>query len=120
MMMRLGVLVELLAIVALMLGVPVPISASVALLAATPTTAVTLFRLLKSDKSGGSLVDVAFLFFTWAMLPCLVALYATDGVSETTFRFIVAIRVAAAFNIWTISNKWSHTVANKEKLSVEQ
>jgi len=117
--MRFGVLIELLAIIALMLGVPVPISATVALIAATPTTGVALFRLLNSDRSGGTLIDVAFLFFTWAMLPCLVALYATDGVSETTFRFIVTVRVAAAFNIWTLSNRWSHSEAGKEKLPAD-
>jgi len=113
-MMRFGVLVELLAIIALMLGVPVPISATVALAAATPTTAVALFRLLKSDRSGGSVVDVAFLFFTWALLPCLIALYATDGVSETVFRFVVTVRVFAAANIWAMLNQSHHSVTVNE------
>ncbi len=119
MMMRFGLLIELLAIIALVLGVPVPVSATVALIAATPTTAVALFRLLKSDRGGGGPVDVAFLFFTWAMLPCLVALYATGGVSETAFRFIVTIRVFAAASIWALLNRWSYSEDGKDNLTAD-
>lgn len=112
--MRLGVFVELVAIIAVMGGVPVPISGTVALLAATPVSAIVIYRLLKLDRSGGSLVDVVFHFFTWAMLPCLLAMYATDGVGEANFRFIVATRLAAAADTWRLLRRWNKAEAAQE------
>lgn len=114
MMMRSGVLIELLAIIALMAGVPVPVSATVALLAATPTSAVVIYGLLKSDRSGGSLVDVAFHFFTWAMLACLLAMYAADGIGEANFRFIVSVRVATAADTWRLLRRWHQSEIEKQ------
>ena len=105
-MMRLGVLVELLAIIALIAGVPVALAGTVALIAATPTSAVAIYRTLKTERTAIGAVDVAFLFFTWAMIPCLLLQHATGGVGENVFRFIVSIRIVAAVSIWRHSSEW--------------
>ena len=106
-MMNLCVLVELAAIVALIVGVPVPLAGMVALLAATPATAVVIWRILKTDKTVSGVVDVAFLFFSWASLPCLLALHARGGVGENVFRLIVALRVFAAVSIRRLCLQWT-------------
>lgn len=103
------VLVELLAIAALIVGVPVPVAGTLALLAATPATAVALWRILKSDRTFNGVVDSAFYLFTWTLLPCLLALYATDGVGENVFRLIVAARVFAAVCIWRFCSQSRQT-----------
>lgn len=113
MFMRSGILIELLALIALMSGIPVPVSATVALVAATPTSAIAIYRLLRSDKSGGGVLDVVFLFFTWTMLPCLLLLHATDRESEAVVRLIAWTRVFAAVSIWSLLNRW-HRDATEE------
>jgi hypothetical protein len=100
------VLVELLAIVALIVGVPVPAAGTTALLAATPASAVTIWRTLKTDKTFNGVVDTAFYFSTWTSLPCLLALHATDGVGENVFRLIIAARVFAAVSLWKHAALW--------------
>ena len=70
-MIQLALSIELLAIIALIAGVPVPIAGTVALIAATPTTAIALRRIFKIKMTAMDAVDIAFLFFTWALLPCL-------------------------------------------------
>ncbi len=99
-MMQLCLLVELLAIIALIAGVPIPIAGTVALIAATPTSAISIIRILKSGMTASAAIDIGFLFFAWIMLPCLLVQNATDGVGENVFRFIVAARVFAAASIW--------------------
>ena len=99
-MVRVGVLIELLAIIALVVGVPIPIAGTVALIAATPTSAVAILRTLKTDMTAIGVIDVAFYFFTWTSLPCLLALHATDGVGENVFRLIIAARVFATVSLW--------------------
>ena len=121
-MMVLGVLVELLAIIALVAGVPVPVAGAVALIAATPTSAVAIYRTLKADHTAIGVVNVAFLFFTWSLLPCLLVMYATDGVGENVFRFIVTVRIFAAVVIWRQSCDWdkrSHCVDGGDDRELE-
>jgi hypothetical protein len=91
--------VELLAIMALIVGVPVPVAATVALLAATPATAITIWSLLNAEQSLHGVVDILFLFITWALLPCLLALHGTYGVDGNLFRLIVVSRIFAAITI---------------------
>jgi hypothetical protein len=109
--MHLGVLVELLAIIALIAGIPVPIAGTVALIAATPTSAVAILRTLKTDKTANGVVDTAFLFFTWSLLPCLLVRYATGGVGENVFRFTIAARIFAVVSIWRLSSRWKQSSA---------
>lgn len=104
-MMYLGVLIELLAIIALIAGIPVPVAGTVALIAATPTSAVAILRILKSKKTASSAVDIAFLFLTWTLLLCLLLQYATVGVGENVFRFTIAARLFAAASLWRLSSK---------------
>lgn len=111
-MMHICVIAELLAVIALIMGMSVPIAGTAALLAATPASAVTIGRILKTEKSFSGVVDTAFLFFTWALLPCLLALHATDGVGENVFRLIVSARVFAAVSIWRHSSQWKQTSTN--------
>ena len=94
------VLVEVLAIVGLIVGVPVAVAGTAALLAATPASAVAIWRILKTDRTLNEVVDAGFFLFTWTSLPCLLALHATDGVGENVFRFIIAARVFAAVSLW--------------------
>lgn len=105
-MIQLGLSVELLAIIALIAGVPVPIAGTVALIAATPTSAVAILRIWRTSKSILGVIDLAFLFFAWALLPCLLVRYATDGVGENMARFTIAARVFAAASIWKLSSQW--------------
>lgn len=105
-------LVELLAILALILGMPVPVAATVALFAATPATAITIWSLLKTDKSLHGVLDIVFLFSTWGLLPCLLVLHAKDGVGENMFRFMVASRIFAVVSIWRIRPRWKQDSTN--------
>ena len=107
-MIRVCVLAELLAIIALIAGIPVTVACTVAIIAATPATAVAIYRILKNDKSGAGFVDVdiVVLFLTWTMLPCLLLLHATAGVDENVFRFVVAARTFAAASIWRHTSEW--------------
>ncbi|WP_182865591.1 hypothetical protein [Stieleria mannarensis] len=107
--MRFGLLVELSAIIALIAGVPVPIAGTAALIAATPTSAIAIFRIAKSEKTASGAVDMAFLFLTWGMLPCLLVRCATDGVGENVFRFIIAARVFAVASIWRHASRWDRS-----------
>ena len=52
-MMRVGVLLELLAIIAMIVGAPIPIAGTAALIAATPATAVAIFRTRKTNAEMG-------------------------------------------------------------------
>ena len=112
-MIQLGLIVELLAILALIVGVPVPIAGTVALIAATPTTAIAILRILKINLTASDAVDIAFLFFTWVLLPCLLVLHAKDGVGENVFRFIIAARFFAAASIWRLSLQWKRVSADR-------
>jgi len=111
-MIQICVLVELLAVVALIVGVPVPVAGTAALLAATPATAVAIWRILKTDKTFTGVVDTAFLFFTWTALPCLLAMHARDGVGENVFRFIIAARVFAGVSLWRHSSHWNKSTTS--------
>ncbi len=106
-MMHLGVFVELLAIIALIADVPIPIAGTVALVAATPTSAVAILRILKTEKTALEVVNAVFLFSTWLMLPCLLVQYATDDAGDNVFRFTVAVRIFAAATIWRLSSRWN-------------
>ena len=105
-MMHVGVAIEVLAIIALVAGISALFAATVALIAATPTTAVAIRRILKINMSVTDAVDVAFLFLTWAMLPCLLVWYATDNIDENAFWFTIAARVFAVATIWRLSSRW--------------
>jgi len=109
---RIGLLVELLAIVALIAEIPVAIAGTVALIAATPTSAYTIYRILRTDKSATGVLEVVFLFLTWTMLPCMLLLHATDGVGENVFRFFVAVRIFAAASIWRHLRQWQRSLDN--------
>ncbi len=108
-MIHLGVLLELLAIIALIAGVPIPIAGTLALVAATPTSAVAILRILKTDKTALGMVNAVFLISTWIILPCLLVQYATDGVGENVFRFTIAARIFAAATIWRLSSRWKQS-----------
>lgn len=103
------VLLEIVAIVALILGVPVPVAGTAALLTATPASAMAIWRSIKTDRTSTGFVDLAFFFFTWALLPCLLALHATDGVGENVFRLIITARVFAAVSIWRRCSPWKQS-----------
>lgn len=104
---RLGLLAELLAIIALIAGIPVLVAGTVALIAATPTSAAVIYRILRTDKTGMGVLNVLFFFFTWAMIPCLLLLHVTNGVDENVFRFVVAVRIFAAVSAWDVQRKGS-------------
>jgi hypothetical protein len=110
---RVGVLIELLAIIAMIIGAPIPVAGMVALIAATPTTAVAIFRTWKTDKTVNGVIELVFYFFTWIALPCLLARYATDGVGENLFRFTIAARIFAAVCIWRLSSPWKQSLGGE-------
>ena len=101
-MMHVGVLIEVLAIISLTAGVPIPIAGTIAWISAMPTSAVAILRILKSDQTVVGAIDIAFLFFTWTLLPCLLLRYATDGVGENVFLITIAARLSAAVNLWRL------------------
>lgn len=109
---RIGLFVEVLAIAALIAGIPVVFAAMIALIAATPTSAYTIYRIFRTDKSGTGVVDVVFLFLTWTMLPCMLLLHATDGVGENVFRLMVAVRVFSVVSIWRHLRQWQRSSNN--------
>ena len=109
MIIRLGVLAELLAIIALIVGVSIPIAGTLALIAATPTSAIAIFKILKSDKTASGAIETAFLFLTWILLPCMLMQYANEGIGENVFRFIIAARVFAGASIWKHSSQWKRS-----------
>jgi hypothetical protein len=113
-MMRFGVLIELLATIALIVGVPIPIAGTVALIAATLTSAVAILRKLKTDNTLIGVIDVVFYFFTWTLIPCMLVQYATNGVSENLFRFLIAARVFAAASLWSLSMQWQRKTGSKQ------
>jgi hypothetical protein len=113
-MMRFGVPIELLAIIALIVGVPIPIAGTVALIAATLTSSVAILRILKTDNMAIGVIDVVFYFFTWTLIPCMLVQYATDGVSENLFRLVIAARVFAAVSLWRLSMQWQSKISSKQ------
>lgn len=100
---RLGALIESLAISALIAGIPVPIAGTIALTVATPTTSLSIYQVLKVDRTPAGAVNVIFLFLAWAMLPCLLIQQMTYGLSEELLRLTVILRVFAAIDIWCLS-----------------